>query len=83
MVASPIKIIADEQGLKSTVCLIHSSVDADLAANSLITSLHSEFKFPEAKTQLVSFLLMDGYTPFYSGSQPLQKARNVFGPCIA
>ena len=38
------------------MCLIHSSIDVDLALGGLITSLHSAFAFSKAKDSIIAFL---------------------------
>ena len=78
MVASPIKVISGKWGLTTTVYLIHSSIDADLALSGLITSLHSAFAFSKAKDSIIAFLAAESDT-FLSTAEasPYKKSGKV------
>jgi hypothetical protein len=83
--ASPVKVISGERGLTSTVCLIHSSIDADPAFNGLITSLHSAFPFSKDKVLIQDFLTNGSNVLLSTDKDNLwKKSRNVsFRPCLA
>lgn len=84
MAASPIKVLSGEQCLTSTAYLAHSSIDADLALNVLITSLYSALTFSQAE-DLVSAFLDNGsdILPFIAVVNLCKKSGNVsFGPCM-
>ena len=84
MAVSPFIVISGEQDTTSVVCLIHSSIDADLALSGLITSLHSVFAFSKAKDSIIAFLAAESDILLSTAEVSLCKKSGKVscGPCM-
>lgn len=84
MSASPITVISGEQDPTSAVCLVHSSIDADLALCGMITSLHSSFAFSKAKDSIIAFFAAESDILLSTAEVSLcEKSGKVScGPCM-